>query len=519
MPFAATVRVQLVDLIASLWWLASQEPAAALPDRALENAALRSGRRDYYYDLSRKETDRLEAPFWITPAFPGESVSTAFERMAGAAGRILAGEQVFRPLAIEASLNPLKSIGDGLQRGGNTFVFDVESLKLAPNPSPVIDRRPSRRADMVWALLQKRYFSRQVVTLPFALYHDRSHAAAAELDVAHIVDDIRGYAMFSALEDISGVFRLTTDDRGIRLSEEMVECFAQRVHKYLKERLAAFRLSFYRILGLTCVLRRLVDDEENWWQGDEYRDAVKQLRTLSERLADCYEMETLYRIEREAKALDARRIREFLEQLPVEIESHRSRLSDFSALAHSLEAERVANAKTVAVRLASPAGPLAVLGYGKEGVALSDGTHVFKVFDYCWKLLRRGRDNLRFTHDRSDILAAGPFDLVVCRRVLCTIEDNAELRVVLSDLRASVSEYGRVVVTVCDPHFTFGGPTPEADRDLPPNAQYESTFAWRKRVRTTGRVRREVHRPERALRREFARAGSGGVPPRRSADG
>ena len=712
LPLAATVRVQLVDLIASLWWLASQEPGAALPDRAMENAVLRSGRRDYYYDLSRNETDRLETPFWITPAVPHESVSAAFKRMASAAERILAGEQVFRPLAIEAGLNPLKSIGDGLQRGGNTFVFDVESLKLAPNPSPVIDGRPSRRADMMWALLQKRYFSRQVITLPLALFHDRSHVAGAKLDVAHIVDDIRGYAMFSALEDIPGVFRLTTDDRGIRLSKEMVECFAKRVRKYLEERLAAFRLSFYRILGLTCVLRRLVDDAEKWWRSDEYRAAVEQLRTFSVRLVDCYKMETLHRIEREAKGLDARRIREFLEQLPVEIESHRRRLSDSSDLVRNLEDERIANAKAVAVRLAAPSGPLAVLGCGAEGVALNDGTRVYKVFDYwkswhapstraflrslvgawsdasslypiidfqesgqnallvypfevsepyagghgpgmveflaecrrhgvvcrnvhlnnlrvvdgrvrlidygsdihpfdedefqtmcqrawlsyrwanrsnlkeimrealtdeeipeldgferfyeavrkitghretpedvvlgmagqvdhvldygCgngqlardmadrkmqvlgydpdetrrphWESLCRGRDNLRFSHRRGDILKAGPFDLVVCRRVLCTIEDNAELRAILNDLRTLVSECGRVVVILCDPHFTFGGSTPEADRELPPDARYESTFTWLKRVRKTGRVRREVHRPERTLRREFARA-------------
>ena len=712
-PFAATVRVQLADLVASLWWLASQEPTASLPDRALENAALRSGRRDYYYDLSRKETDRLETPFWITPGFPGERVGKAFERIASAADRILAGEQVFRPLAIEANLNPLKSIGDGLQRGGNTLVFDIESLRLAPNPSPVIDGRPSRRADMVWALLQERYFSRRVVTLPFALYHDRSHLTASALDVAYIVDDIRGYAMFSALEDIPGVFRLTTDDRGIRLSEEMVEYFVRRVHKYLEERLAAFRLSFYRIRGLTCVLRRLVDDAEKWWRGDEYRPAAKQLRTFSDQLADCYDMETLYRIERETKALDARHICEFLKQLPVEIESHRNRLANRSALALSLEKERDANAKAVAVRLAAPTGPLTVLGQGAEGVSLSDGKYVYKVFDYwksrnftstraflqrlvgawkdahclypllefhvpencpvlvypfepskpytggyglgmvdllvecrrygvvcrnihpknlrvvngrvrlidygsdihpwderefvtmcqrawlsyrwanrpnlkeimrvalkdekipeldgfarfyeavqrvsgqyavpedmalglaepacrvldygCgnwqlardlanrslqvlgydpdrtrhprWESLCRERDNLRFTHERSDILATGPFDLVVCRRVLCTIEDDAELGAVLRDLRSLLTDGGRAIVTLCNPHYTFGGPTPEADRELPPGARYESPFVYRKRIRASGRIRRDVHRPERLLLREFARAG------------
>ena len=828
LPFAATVRVQLVDLAASLRWLASLDPRAALPDRSRENAALRSGRRDYYYDLSRKETDRLETPFPIVPAFPGESAGEAFERLAGvakgssagvaegstagAAERILAGEQVFRPLATEAGIDPLESIGgglrrDGFQRGGNTFVFDVEALRLAPNPSPAIGGRPSRRSDMIWTLLQERCFGRRVATVPIALYHDRSRVLPGKLDIERIVDDVRGYATFSALQDVlddargqpeskgrhrklqvaiedtPGVFTVT-DGLGIGLTERMIERFAELVHKYLEERLAAFRLSFHRILGLKRILRRLVDDEEIWWREERYRNAGTRLRTFCDRLDRYYTMEVLNSIERDARALQDPQIREFLDQLPKEIEAHRNRLSKFPALARGIEDERIANARTVAVRLAAPAGPLTVLGCGMEGVALSDGKHVFKVIDYwksshvipapaylrtlawnntvsrlsavpgapaiphsgiakrppsgrpplagAWKdtrclypilgfhecghravlvypfeasepytgghgpgmvellaecrrhgvacrnlhpdnlrvvdgrvrlidygsdirpldtehefvtmcrrawlsyrwanrphlreIMRRALDDtgipeldgferfheavrrvtgqhepsgdvvlgfvgraervldygcgngwlareiadrgrevlgydpdrtlqprweslcerrsepagrslgdsvarnrgrsiqhrgqaengfvpsegigsLRFTHERGEALAAGRFDLVICRRVLCTIEDDAELRAVLGDLRTLVTERGRVVVTVCDPHFTFGGPTPEADRELPPGARYESTFTWRKTLRATGRVRRDVHRPERALRREFARAG------------
>ena len=776
LPFAATVRVQLVDLAASLRWLASLDPRAALPDRGTENAALRFNRRDYYYDLSRKETDRLETPFPIAPAFPGESAGEAFERLAGvaegssagaaestagAAERILAGEQVFRPLAAEAGIDPLESIGgglrrDGFQRGGNTFVFDVEALRLAPNPSPAIDGRPSRRSDMIWTLLQERRFRRQVATVPIALYHDRSRVPPGELDVERIVDDVRGYATFSALqdtlettpEDAPDVF--TAPDRlGIDLAEGSIDRFTDLVRKYLEERLAAFRLSFYRVLGLKRVLRRLVNDEEVWWREERYRTARARLRTFCDRLDRYYTMEVLSSIEREARALEAPRIREFLDQLPKEIEAHRSRLSKFPALARGIEDERIANAKAVAMRLAAPAGPLTVLGCGMEGVALSDGRHVFKVFDYWWKsshvirapaylrtlagawkdtrclypildfhesghhavlvypfeasepytgghgpgmvellaecrrhgvvcrnlhpdnlrvvdgrvrlidygsdirpldtehefvtmcrrawlsyrwanrpdltkIMQRALDDveipefdgferfheavrrvtgrhetsgdvvlgfvgraervldygcgngklareiadrgsevlgydpdrahrarweslcegrplarspgdsaarnhgrsdqrrertgnsfvpcegigdLRFTHERGEVLAAGRFDLVICRRVLCTIEDDAELRAVLGDLRALVAEHGRVIVTVCDPHFTFGGPTPEADRELPPDARYERTFTWRKKLRATGRVRRDVHRPERVLRRAFARAG------------
>ena len=647
----------------------------------------------------------------MTPAFSGERVGEAFERMAGAAERILAGEQVFRPLAIEPG--PLELTDDGLQRGGNTFVFDVETLRLAPNPSPTIDGRPSRRSDMLWALLQRRCFGRRVGAVPIALYHDRSRVPSGTLDVERVVDDIRGYAMLSALQDTPRAFT-GTDDQDIELAEGAIEGIADRVDKYLEERLAAFRLSFHRIRGLMRVLRGLMSDTEFWWTGNARRTPVGQFRAFADRLVECYGLETLERIEREARALDTRHIGEFLDQLPAEIEAHRGRLADISPLTRGLEAERVANAKAVAARLVAPAGALTVLGSGAEGVALTDGTRVFKVFDYwktlhpesttaflrslagawtdtrslyplldfresghravlvypyetsepyigghgpgmvellaecrrygvvcrnlhpdnlrvvdgrvrlvdygydirplerereytmmcrrawlsyrwagradlkalmrralngdevpeldgfdrfheairrftgqheppddvvldmagraervldygCgngrlakvlahrgvevlgydpdpvhrsrWKSLSRETDKLRLTVERSEVTAAGPFDLVICRRVLCTIENDAEMRAVLTDLRALVSERGRVVVTACDPHFTFGGPSPEAERELPPGARYEDTFAWRKTVRATGRVRRDVHRPERKLRREFARAG------------
>ena len=713
LPFAATVRVQLVDLAASLRWLAEQDPRALLPDRSAENADLRSGRRDYYYDLSRKETDRLETPFWIVPASPGEIVGEAFERISKTAERLLAGEQIFRPLTVEAGIDPLNSLDKRLQRGGNTFVLDIESLRLAPNPSPAVGGRPSRRSDMIWALLQDRYFHRRVVSMPFPLYHDRSHVPLDKLDAERVVDDIRGYAMFSALDEMSSALK-TADDFGSAHAPGITEDFTIHVRKYLEERLAAFRLSFYRIRGLMRVLRRLVNDKEAWWGGEWHDPARARLLGFCDHLARSYTAETLGCIERGARELENREIQEFLARLPKEIKEHCERLSQFPILARSLERERITNAKAVAARLAGPVGPLAVLGSGMEGVAFSDGVRVFKVFDYwtqshrldapaflrslvgawkdtrclypildfhetghravlvypyeasdpyiggcgpgmvqflvechqhrvvcrnlypanlrvvdgrvrlidygsdvrplhnkreftamcrrawlCWRwaghpdlkrIMRRALDDagipelegfeqfyeavrrltglhktledivlglagrpahvldygcgsgrlaralaergarvlgydpdgahgtrweslcaragkLRFTHDRSEALTAGPFDLVICHRVLCTIEEKEEMRAILRDLRTAVAEHGRVIVTVCDPHFTFGGPTPEADRELPPNARYESAFVWHKRIRATGRTRRDVHRPEWMLRRAFARAG------------
>ena len=714
LPFAAAVRTQMVDLVASLAWLARQSPQAMLPDRAMENATLRQHRRDYYYDLSRRETDRLETPFWVTPEEHGELVGEAFERLARRAERILAGEQLFRPLVIEAGTDPL-TLGQGLQRGGNTFVLDIETLRLAPNPSPTINGRPTRRSDMLWALLQERHFSRKVVTVPLALHQDRSGVTVNGLDAAKVLDDMHGYAFFSALDAVPEVFTVDGEMRLQLASGAVIDRFVSRVRKFLNERLAAFRLSFYRVRGLGSVLRALAESNTAWWHDEKYRPARDRLRAFCDRLDHSYASKVLASIEQAIAETQDSEIKKFLAQLPAELERHRIRLDAAENLAHGFNGERVANAKTVARRLAKPAGPLSALGCGREGVSLADGKHVYKVFDYwksrqlgstldylrtlvgawsntrslypllafnqeghdsvltypfepsepytgghglglvnllvecrqqgvlcrnihpdnlrvvgervrfidygsdirpleddheftamcqrawlsfrchdrpdlkalmrqascqaelpelenfdrfheavlrmagerracedvalafagqpnrvldygCgsgelaktladggaevlgfdpdrrtrWERLGSSMDKLRFTDVRDEALngaALGRFDLVVCQRVLCTVEDDTELRCILKDLRAAVAADGRVVVTLCDPHFTFCGPTPEAERELPPNARYQDTFAWHKTVRTSGRKRREVHRPEEKLLAEFYRAG------------
>ena len=713
LPFAATVRTQVVDLAASLMWLAAQSPVATLPDRALENALLRHKRRDYYYDLSRKETDRLETPFWVTPECDGQTVGEAFEHLAFQAERMLAGEQLFRPLVIEANDADRLAVGKGLQRGGNTFVLDIETLRLAPNPAPSIDGRPTRRSDMMWALLQERHLGRKVVTMPLALHQDRSCVAVGELDVDRILDDMRGYALFSALDAVSEVFS-SDGVEGIQLAAEPeINRFLSRVRKFMNERLAAFRLSFYRVRGLARVLRHLVESDDVWWQDAPYEPARVSLRSFCDRLDRSYATSVLACIERGVAQLNSAQLRTFLTELPDQLEGHRARLADVTELTNGFNEDRIANAKAVAERLANPAGPLDALGCGSEGVALTDGERVYKVFDYwkswqrdstldylrtlvgawqdtrslypllafreqghdalliypfepskpytggngrglvdllaeCWQfrvacrnlhpdnlrvvsdrvrlidygsdirplenddefatmcqrawlsfryhdradlkaMMRQALDdphlpelegfdafhdavlkmtgvrktcqdialelsgeperaldygcgngavaealagrgaqvlgydpdptrakrwrerrndasNLRFATERDEVFSSAPFDLVVCQRVLCTVDD-AEMRRILQDLRAAVAADGRVVVTLCDPHFTFGGPTPEADRELPPGVRYEDTFVWHKTVRTSGRKRPEVHRPEEALLAEFARVG------------
>ena len=697
LPFAATIRVQLVDLLASLQWLKTLRPSDDLPDMRARNRALEADRRDFYYDLSRTETDRLETPF----LFESEetlTVGEAFEKLCERAERILAGEQISRPLTVRAAWSAV-DVTDHLKRGGNTFVFDVEALRDVPNIAPDIDGRATRRSDMIWSLLQRTRCGRKIVTVPLGVFHDRSRVVPGMLDVEKTVDDIRGFAVYSALED-----SVTSGDEEKR---------GERVRKYVEERLAAFRLSFHRCRGAARAVRALLVD--GWFIGARFGRARARLLALCDQIERCYTMATLREIEDGARRLQVESFREFHAKIGTAIEEHRMRLTGAAPrLRAGFDEQRVDNAVGAVLRSCTTVSTLRLLGAGAEGVALTDGARVYKVFDH-WKsrdveaqraFLRSlvGRfkerkhlypiesfydssvdavlvypfeesapyagghgpslvellaechaerivcrnlhpDNLRvvdgrvrlidygsdvvpldgetdafeqmcrraflswrfahrrdlkelmrralverqlphldgfdrfyeavrtraglstrpeplrarakqltprsvldygcgrgrllrvlapssertvgfdpdvdlqatwsdlvdsgavMTHDARRALAEGPFDLVVCERVVCTIDDDDVVKKIAEDLRAAVKPDGRVLMSICHPVYAWRAPTPESIPAPPPGATSEHRFAWTKTVCCSGRRRKEMHRPERALVSLLARAG------------
>ncbi|MBM3853630.1 MAG: glycosyltransferase family 2 protein, partial [Verrucomicrobia bacterium] len=162
-PPGSTVRTQLVDLYHNLAWLAGLDAEAPLPDRRADNRAARAAARDYYYDLSRRDTHHLEWPFWLTPSQPGERVGVVFARMIDSLPRILAGQGVFRPLLLDSPLDSIASMRPSVQRGTNTFVFDCAAFTDFPNLAPRFAGDVLRRSDMIWALLNRYAGGRRLV--------------------------------------------------------------------------------------------------------------------------------------------------------------------------------------------------------------------------------------------------------------------------------------------------------------------------------------------------------------------
>lgn len=368
LPALSTLRVQMVDLMANLHWLANLPPDAALPDRSACNAASRAGRRDFYYDLSHQETDRLETPFWLEPAHAAETVQAACERLCAHLERMLDGEQLFRPLVLDVAAYLAFKSGDALHRGGNTFVFNADALGDVPNAVPDIAGRATRRSDMIWTLLQRTRYQRKVVSVPLGVYHARELQRGTQAEhECSLADDIRGFALFSALQDYAVNASVDLGDRAEKLRDE---------------RLAAFRLSMHRTRGLATELGAFAAAP------GALAAHASALAAFSRTILSRIDAAMLTRVTQAVLELDGKQVVHFHQKLPDLIAQHQHRIASATVVHDQLYAQRLGNAIATVQRLtrhdALPPARLRCLGNGAEGIVLTDETSVFKSFDY-WK--------------------------------------------------------------------------------------------------------------------------------------
>ena len=116
---------------------------------------------------------------------------------------------------------------------------------------------------MVSAILNSAVRGRRVERASFAVYHDRSDLAEHKLDVETLVDDIRGFALYSTLND------LIRD--GVQLeqtSQSTISKASQLYQKYLRERSAAMTLSLNRARGAMRTAQNVLSAPNAWWWTD-----------------------------------------------------------------------------------------------------------------------------------------------------------------------------------------------------------------------------------------------------------
>src|SRR5438094_3071886 len=142
-PTGSSVRTQLVDLYHNLAWLLRLNPQSELPDRSPSNRSARAAARDFYYDLSRRDTHQLEWPFWLTPSHRGETVHSALARLIDTLPRILAGQAVFRPILVDPADDTLASMSHRSSAAPTLLCSTFVPLWTSPTQHPSLRAAPS----------------------------------------------------------------------------------------------------------------------------------------------------------------------------------------------------------------------------------------------------------------------------------------------------------------------------------------------------------------------------------------
>ena len=399
LPFTATLRVQLIDLERQLALLAASSPSAAWEDRSAANAVIHDAMPDSYYDLS-KHTEHLETPFSLSPSGEEATLADALYSLASRVDRLLAGEAVFRPLAVNVDLFAVDAAIDSVQRGGSTFFFKPEHLLEYPQNMARFGDRFVRRSDMLVTQLMRDQLGLKIVMHASAgVRHDRSFTKRSQLDDVTLWEDVLGYALYRTANEL---MQERSPERRreplLAWTAEELKSGVRRVRKYINERLAAFTLNAWRILGLADSIRhaarRLLDGSTEW--------SVSPAREHLVRIAK--EMDRIYsQFKPTAVAMFAEKIRKSVSDADIRntfasmdglISEYRSTRSTPGATDAAVAAARERRARALLKR-AFGAAHLRLLGAGGEGIVFTDEVRVFKVLD----LLKR-----RPNHDTLETL-------------------------------------------------------------------------------------------------------------------
>lgn len=395
LPVLATVRGELVDLKANLDMLLGLDPDQPVPNRAAENAQSWRKSHSPYHDLAQGDGQHLEAPFWWQPRTPCETASEALDQIALAADGLLRGAPIFRVLPPPEMQDPVLAAKTSTQRGGCTWLLDIDVLSEVPNLMAEIDGDPCRRSDMVWSLLLAKVFGRKVVQVPLAVEHDRSEQQVGQ-PWRDLLRDVRGHAIHMALTELFDRASLDGSRPCLEWSDDELTFYLGRFRHHLQVRVQSFEhQSVPRVGSLLVAIRqrlKALADRPAWRTQARAEDAVRRLLGALDDLELLVSKENVASWLNAAKHTPEEPIRSFVSDLDRAILMWRGALANRGLLLASLEQDREVIAKGGVLAAFETSDPLQVLGTGHEGVVFTDGQNVFKWFD---ALPARNREVLR----------------------------------------------------------------------------------------------------------------------------
>jgi glycosyltransferase involved in cell wall biosynthesis len=392
LPMLSTLRGELHDLKQNLYFLTGLAPESIVPDRTVENQNVWQRSHSPYYDLAQGDGRHLETPLWWVPRTPTETAIESFSFIATGAQYLLNGRPLFRPLPNPETKEAIPST----QRGGCTWILNIDVLADTPNLAANFDGDPCRRSDMLWALMVEQHFERHVMQVPLAVTHDRTLPQIGNPWI-DLVRDIRGHALYLAMKELLQRCSDRTSLPPLTWTDEDKQFFEERFHFHLSNRINIFELSLARIRTLLTSISPLLRSTEGlspWWVNEpkltgEVSLLIKTLDSISELVAPTQSTVYLSAL----RATSTEPIRKFLHSLESKLRVWSNALENCAMLQASLDEERVVNAIAGISYVTGAQGEMCLVGCGYEGVVLTDKNQIYKWFD-AWPLRKSPRQQI-----------------------------------------------------------------------------------------------------------------------------
>lgn len=96
------------------------------------------------------------------------------------------------------------------------------------------------------------------------------------------------------------------------------------------------------------------------------------------------------------------------------------------------------------------------------------------------------------------------FQKIICSLVLCTVEDDNEFNIALSNMRKLIYDGGEVILAFCNPFYSFVQESESHIKiDIENDKKYHNKITYNKKIKENSRIRKEVHRPFSYYKRSF----------------
>jgi len=339
-PGAMTYRLQLLDAVTAIRRLGLSRKNAIYNYRDFQRVLQKwvsPGReiRDFYYDVSSRDYVHLEFPFDFFPWDNGEFKNSkltnrnVLQIILKELPKLSKGKQVFRPLFADRhfAVAPEHLTEDGFPRrkytqkithvpsvlrGGNTLLpvaedaakyptITLNGLKYKGKPLT------PRRADMISAVICRYLHGKKVTASSIPVRQKREDEGNKDpnelLNPLKYMPDTEGFAIYSALKSVLDKRQLDRLDtkRGRSAMEKCnftpidIKEFLGQVNEYRKIRTRGIIASFYRVRGLSKVLKAELiklkpmmnnhDDLKDWY--DSFNFVSQLLYSLESKRFDC----------------------------------------------------------------------------------------------------------------------------------------------------------------------------------------------------------------------------------------